>query len=46
MPKGDPAGYLPNVKAARKGGKMKGKEKAMKGKNPFMAAMHDKMMKK
>lgn len=41
MPKGDPAGYLPNVQAARKMGKggKKDMKKAMKGKNPFAAAM-------
>lgn len=38
MPKGDPAGYLPNVKKARKAGKAK-KAGMMKGKpNPFMMA--------
>lgn len=32
MPKGDPAGYLPNVKKSRKKGKAKGK-------NPFAKVM-------
>ncbi len=36
MPKGDPAGYLPNVKASRgKGGKKKGAGKP----NPFTKAV-------
>ena len=30
MPKGDPAGYLPNVKKARKGGKSAKKERLTK----------------
>lgn len=41
MPKGDPEGYLPHVKAMREKMKGKGKKdmkKAMKGKNPFAMA--------
>ena len=37
MPKGDPAGYLPSVKAAR--GKKTKKGKAKKGGNPMKKAI-------